>query len=88
MIEGWDVEEPVCTEGEVKSGLCTICERTETDVIPDNGHTPVSEGYVKETCTTPGKTAHEYCSVCDEDLKQMRLYLLPVIVKFRIKQLP
>ena len=63
----WTVtKEASCTEDGLKTRTCSICGETETEVIEATGHTAVVIKGKDATCTEPGLTEGEKCSVCGE----------------------
>ncbi len=64
--EGEVTTQPTCKDKGVKTFTCTVCNTTKTEEVPAKGHTKVIDQAVEPTCTTPGKTEGEHCSVCNE----------------------
>ena len=60
------VDEPTCTEEGLRQRACRTCGETESESIPANGHTPITEEGIAPTCTESGWTDHIYCAVCEE----------------------
>ena len=60
-----------CTESGLTQGLkCSECGEilTAQEVVPANGHTPVTAGASPASCNRAGFTGVTYCSVCKEVL--------------------
>ncbi len=63
------VTEPNCTEKGFTTYTCSVCGDSYTDdEVNALGHKPVADEAMEPTCTQPGKTAGEHCSVCGEVL--------------------
>ena len=58
-----------CTEDGEKVRICSICNETETEIIPATGHKEVIDKAVAATCTKTGLTEGIHCSVCDAVIK-------------------
>ena len=63
------VKEPECTETGLRQRACQRCGETESETLPANGHTPITEAAIAATCTESGWTEHIYCAVCEEVLE-------------------
>ena len=65
---------PTCEGKGEKTYTCTNegCGATKTEEIPAKGHTEVTDPAVEPTCTEPGKTAGEHCSVCNKVLVEQQ----------------
>ena len=63
--DGLVVLEPTCTQEGGKIYTCMSCGETISRKIAKLAHTVKSTSYVAPTCTTTGKTAGSYCSVCN-----------------------
>ena len=63
------VTAPNCIDDGYTTYTCKLCgESYISDRVEKLGHTEVQVEAVAETCTTDGKTAGVYCSVCEEVL--------------------
>ncbi len=61
--------EPTCEAAGEKIAICLNCGDTKTEEIPVIAHTVAINPAIEPTCTTPGKTEGEHCSVCGEIIK-------------------
>ena len=60
----WSVTEPTCTVDGVKSRKCTVCGKTESEVIPAKGHNWGDWAVVKApTCEAAGRQ-QRVCATC------------------------
>ena len=58
-----------CTEDGEKVRICSICNETDTEIIPATGHAEVIDKAVEATCTKTGLTEGKHCSVCNAVIK-------------------
>ena len=64
IIDGKVLKEATCAELGLEEGWCYDCGQYVQQAIPTTDHTLVTQPAVAATCTTAGKTAGSYCSVC------------------------
>ena len=69
IIDGKVLKEATCVELGLEEGWCYDCGQYVQQAIPTTDHTLVTQPAVPATCTTAGKTAGSYCSVCGTVLK-------------------
>ena len=62
----WDVTLPAtCTSEGEKVRSCTLCDESESAVIPKNdSHTVVTDAEKAATCTSTGLSEGSHCSAC------------------------
>ena len=66
----WTItQEASCTKDGEKVRVCSLCNKTETETIPAEGHTEVVDKAVAATCTKTGLTEGIHCSVCNAVIK-------------------
>ncbi len=66
----WTVTKAVsCLENGERTRICSICNETDTEIIPATGHTEVIDKAVEATCTKTGLTEGIHCSVCNAIIK-------------------
>ncbi len=66
-------EEPTCTEVGSKLYTCEHCGETKYEEIKANGHTHEKVEGILPTCTVPGLSDGEKCSVCGEILIEQKV---------------
>lgn len=67
----YERKEPTCTEIGYEKEWCSICGTPNFyKEIPALGHTPTTVSGFLPNCKTEGQTEKEYCSVCNETLKE------------------
>ena len=71
--DGVVVTEPDCTHEGVRKYTCKICGDEKTESIKATGHTAALIPAVEPTCIESGLTEGEYCTVCNEVLKEQKV---------------
>ena len=67
----------LCEDEGIKTRVCALCGIAQTETIPALGHKPLFTDPIQPTCTSSGKTAGEYCGICNKVLKEEEI-LLPL----------